>query len=180
MKNDTNNNQSTNTPLSVGEGQGERLIYEALQAVKDPEIPVISVVDMGIITGVEVDEKNNSAVVKMTPTFVGCPAINFMRDNVKKTVEQLGFDKVEVMVDFEKRWSSNLITETGRKQLEQFRLSPPPKHDGDVTSDLLEHAKCPHCGSTNTTMNSPFGPTLCRALHFCFDCKQGFEQFKPV
>jgi len=135
---------------------------------------------MGIITGVEVDEANDSAIVKMTPTFVGCPAINYMQQQIKKIVEELGFNNVDVIVDFEKRWSSNLITETGRKQLEAFRLSPPPKHNGDVTNELLEHAKCPNCGSTNTTMNSPFGPTLCRALHFCFDCKQGFEQFKPV
>jgi ring-1,2-phenylacetyl-CoA epoxidase subunit PaaD len=158
----------------------QQKVYGALKSVKDPEIPVISVVDMGIITGVEVDEKNNSVIVKMTPTFVGCPAIKHMQHEVQKTVEQLGFDKVEVIVDFEKRWSSNLITEVGRKQLEDFRLSPPPKHDGNITNELLAHAKCPHCGSINTTMNSPFGATLCRALHFCFDCKQGFEQFKPL
>jgi ring-1,2-phenylacetyl-CoA epoxidase subunit PaaD len=116
----------------------------------------------------------------MTPTFVGCPAINYMQQQVKQTVESLGYDKVEVIVDFDKRWNSNLITERGRKQLEAFRLSPPPLHHGEITNELLEKAKCPNCGSTNTSLSAPFGPTLCRALHYCFDCKQGFEQFKPV
>jgi ring-1,2-phenylacetyl-CoA epoxidase subunit PaaD len=158
----------------------EQIILDALYDVKDPEIPVISVVDMGIITDVKVDEDANAAQVKMTPTFVGCPAINYMQQQIKKTVEELGYDKVEVIVDFDKRWSSNLISEKGRKQLEEFRLSPPPKHEGNITNELLEKAKCPNCGSTHTTLNSPFGPTLCRALHFCIDCKQGFEQFKPL
>lgn len=176
MTDSTNNNQSSNSPLSVGEG----LIYDALQAVKDPEIPVISVVDMGIITGVEVDEEQHIATIKMTPTFVGCPAIKHMQNDVQKTVEAMGYKKVVVIVDFEKRWSSNLISERGRKQLEDFRLSPPPIFEGEVTNELLEKAKCPHCKSTNTSLNSPFGATLCRAIHFCYDCKQGFEQFKPL
>lgn len=158
----------------------EQLVLEALQEVKDPEIPFISVVDMGIITGVIVEEHSNSVVVKMTPTFVGCPAIKHMQQQIKKTVENLGFNQVEVIVDFEKQWNSNLITDRGRKQLEQFRLSPPPRHDGEVTVQLLEKAKCPHCGSTNTVLDAPFGATLCRALHFCHDCKQAFEQFKPL
>lgn len=155
-------------------------ILEALHEVKDPEIPVISVVDLGVITAVNVDALSQKVVVQMTPTFVGCPAIKYMQQQIKERVESLGFQEVEVTVDFTKRWSSNLVSERGRQQLESFRLSPPPLHEGEVTLDLLKQAACPHCGSKNTTLNSPFGPTLCRALHFCLDCKQGFEQFKPL
>ena len=154
-------------------------IYVALQAVKDPEIPVISVVDMGIITGVAIPEPNH-AVVTMTPTFVGCPAINYMQLQVRKVVVALGFTKVEVNIDFSTPWSSNRITETGLQQLKDFKLSPPRKHNGDISVADLSLAECPHCGSTNTSLNTPFGPTLCRALHFCYDCNQAFEQFKPV
>ena len=156
----------------------EQEILEALQEVKDPEIPVISIVDLGMITGVEVNDSH--AKVTMTPTFVGCPAIQFMRNKVKLAVEQLGYKDVEVIVDHSTTWTSNRISERGLQQLQEFRLSPPPRIDGDVTAEDLSYAKCPHCGSVNTTLRSPFGPTLCRALHFCYDCKQAFEQFKPV
>lgn len=155
-------------------------VLEALQAVKDPEIPVISIVDMGIITEVTVNENEEEVVVKMTPTFVGCPAINFMQQQAKVVLENLGFKKVSVVVDFEKKWNSNLVTERGRKQLQEFRLSPPLKHNGEELQQLLENVECPNCGSTHTALKSPFGSTLCRALHFCLECKQGFEQFKPL
>jgi ring-1,2-phenylacetyl-CoA epoxidase subunit PaaD len=154
-------------------------IWQALQEVKDPEIPVISVVDMGIITAVDIPEPTH-AIVTMTPTFVGCPAINYMQAQVRKAVQALGFEKVEVNIDFSTPWSSNRITETGLQQLRDFKLSPPRKHNGEVSMEDLTMAECPHCGSTNTSLNTPFGPTLCRALHFCYDCKQAFEQFKPL
>lgn len=164
--------------MSIETKSKEEQIWEVLQEVKDPEIPVISVVDMGIITKVVV--KENEARITMTPTFVGCPAIDFMKNDIKKTVEAAGFENVEVKVDFETRWSTNLITEKGKEQLKNFGLSPPPKVKGDMDAKDLEKAKCPKCGSTNTSLNNPFGPTLCRAIHQCYDCGEAFEQFKPV
>ena len=156
----------------------EREIWDALQNVKDPEIPVISVVDMGIITGVYLDE--DVVRITMTPTFVGCPAIDYMKNDIQQTVESLGYERVEVDVDFETKWSSNLITEEGKAQLKDFGLAPPPRIQGNVEIKNLENVKCPKCGSTNTTLNNPFGPTLCRSVHKCNDCGEGFEQFKPV
>lgn len=153
-------------------------VWEALQSVKDPEIPVISVVDLGIITAVEVE--NSTAKVTMTPTFVGCPAIDFMKNNVQKTVERLGFDTVEVTVDYSTPWNSDMVTERGLKQLEEFGLSAPRRHCGMLKAEDLEHAKCPNCGSMDTELKSPFGPTLCRAIFYCNNCGEGFEQFKPV
>jgi len=154
----------------------KQTILDALREVKDPEIPVISVVDMGIITDVKVD--GDSACVTMTPTFVGCPAIDFMREQIKNKVEELGFQKVEVLVDREHKWSTNDISERGKQLLEEFRLAPPPWIEGDVGLEDLQ-AACPHCGSKNTSLNSPFGSTLCRAIYYCNDCNLSFEQFKP-
>ena len=151
-------------------------ILNTLHEVKDPEIPVISVVDLGIITDVQV--KENVARVTMAPTFVGCPAVDYMRNQIQKKVEELGFEKVEVLVDREYKWSTNDISEKGKQLLKGFRLAPPPQFENELSLEILQ-ASCPHCGSKNTTLNSPFGSTLCRALYLCNDCKLTFEQFKP-
>ena len=127
----------------------EAQILAALQEVKDPEIPVISVVDLGIITKIEVGE-GNSAKVTMTPTFVGCPAIKHMQNEVQLAVEALGFETVEVVVDYTIPWNSNMVSERGLQQLKDFRLSPPKRHCGIVTMEDLEHAQCPNCFGTNT------------------------------
>jgi len=157
----------------------EQAIWEALEEVKDPEIPVISVVDLGIITKVELTN-DESATVFMTPTFVGCPAIHMMQNDIKKRVEQLGITNVTVLIDRSVAWTSDRITEKGREALKNFKLVPPVKHKGDITLEMLAEANCPFCGSSNTSLKNPFGPTLCRAIHYCYDCKQAFEQFKPV
>lgn len=155
-------------------------ILEALQAVRDPEIPTISVVDMGIITGVEIASEDQ-VTVRMTPTFVGCPAIEVMRNDVEHAVRGLGVDVVEVVVNFDIPWSTNRLTEKGRAALLQHGLAPPEHYD-DLTLELevLNNVACPYCGSRKTTLKSPFGPTLCRSLHYCNSCLQAFEGFKPV
>ena len=160
--------------------KSEDIIWEALHDVKDPEIPVISVVDMGIIVGVEVDREQDYAKVIMTPTFSGCPAIKLLENQIQQRVEELGFSKVDVETNFDVAWNSNMITEQGRKALKDFKLAPPPKHDGDPDPDMIKLAECPNCGSENTTLKSPFGPTLCRSIHYCYDCLEAFEQFKPI
>ncbi len=157
----------------------EQDILAALEDVKDPEIPVLSVVDLGIITGVEI-KSENEVTVSMTPTFVGCPAIGMMQKDIRKRVEQMGFAKVDVVIDRSVAWNSNMITDKGREALKNFKLAPPPKHDGNISLEMLALAKCPNCGSSNTSLRNPFGPTLCRSIHFCYDCKNAFEQMKPV
>lgn len=154
-------------------------IYMVLEEVKDPEIPVLSVVDMGIITQV-FSENNQHATVHMTPTFVGCPAIGVMKRDIEKAVLNAGFETVEVIVDFKTRWTSDRMSDNAKQKLEKFGIAPPAKIDGNISEEALNKVRCPHCGSVNTTLNSPFGSTLCRAIRYCFDCKQGFEQFKPI
>ena len=157
----------------------EKEIWSALEVVKDPEIPTLSMVDMGIITKVEVRGASN-VYVEMTPTFTGCPAIKMMENMVAERLKEIGIETVEVKTTFDKPWNSNKLTERGLMCLKKHGLAPPPKHEGEITMELLEHSVCPHCGSKNTDMKTPFGPTLCRSMHYCNDCLQAFEQFKPV
>jgi ring-1,2-phenylacetyl-CoA epoxidase subunit PaaD len=155
-------------------------VWLALENVKDPEIPVITVVDMGMITGVQLANEGTLCTVTMTPTFVGCPAIEVIKKDIAAQVKLLGFDSVQVNVDFETQWTSDRMKPEAKIKLEKFGLAPPPVIDGELTLEQLNNVRCPHCGSTDTTLRSAFGSTLCRAIRFCFTCKQGFEQFKPV
>lgn len=155
-------------------------ILEALIELMDPEIPTISLVDLGIITGIEINEINDVSVT-LTPTFSGCPALQVMEDLVRAKVQTLkGVGKVKVETSFDIQWNSDMITDHGRQMLLKHGLAPPPKHHGYIELDILSDVACPQCGSRNTDIRSPFGPTLCRSLHYCKNCLQGFEQFKPV
>lgn len=156
----------------------EEKILEWLDEVKDPEIPVLSLVDLGVITKVDINE--HRVRVEMTPTFVGCPAMDYMKQDVIDVLNSYGIDNVDVNVNFDSPWNSNKISEKGRKALKDFGLSPPPKHNLIVDIDILEHAECPNCGSTNSIMKTPFGPTACRSIHHCNNCSETFEQFKPL
>lgn len=153
-------------------------ILEWLEEVKDPEIPVLSLVDLGVITNIDIND--HRVRVTITPTFVGCPAIDYMKQDISDVLNSYGVDNVDVEVSFETSWNSNMISEKGRKALKDFGLAPPPKHNLIIDIDILENIECPNCGSTNTVLNTPFGPTACRSIHHCHDCKETFEQFKPI
>lgn len=153
-------------------------ILEILKQVKDPEIPVLSVVDMGIVSTIQIE--NDNVQVSMTPTFVGCPAIDVMKKDIRDALINAGIDNPTVLVDLETPWNSDKMTAEAKQKLEKFGIAPPTSADGELSLEMLDRVRCPHCHSTDTTLNSPFGSTLCRAIRFCFSCKQGFEQFKPV
>jgi ring-1,2-phenylacetyl-CoA epoxidase subunit PaaD len=158
----------------------EQAIMKTLEEVMDPEIPMLSLVDLGIISQIEIKD-DAFITIYMTPTFSGCPAIHVMQKNIKDKVTELFPDHVtEVKVDFTRQWTSNMITDKGREALKNFELTPPKKYTGELDIATMSEAACPHCGSANTTMKSMFGPTLCRSIHFCFDCRQSFQQFKPI
>jgi ring-1,2-phenylacetyl-CoA epoxidase subunit PaaD len=153
-------------------------VYKVLQKVMDPEIPVLSIVDLGMITDVKVDDA--LVTVKMIPTFTACPAIRHIKESIVSTLNANGIENVLVVVDDSISWNSNRLTDNARVVLENFGLGLPAKNCNDITPEMLEEAACPFCKSSNTTMNSMFGSTLCRSIHYCFDCKQKFERFKPV
>ncbi|HMG92016.1 MAG TPA: 1,2-phenylacetyl-CoA epoxidase subunit PaaD [Chryseolinea sp.] len=153
-------------------------VYRWLEEVKDPEIPVLSLVDLGVITSVVVDGEKID--VEMTPTFVGCPALDIMKEDIVRVLGEHNARNVNVKVSFRDPWSSSKLSEKGRAALKQFGLAPPPTSQIISDIDVLEHAACPQCNSTNTEIRNLFGPTLCRSIHYCFDCKEAFEQFKPL
>ena len=153
-------------------------IYSWLREVKDPEIPVLSLVDLGVIT--EVMVQDGRVKITMTPTFVGCPALEFMKNEVMDVLKKNEVEHVEVEVNFKKPWTSDLISEEGKKALKKFGLAPPPSRQVFADLEILEHAPCPRCNGSNTELKNPFGPTLCRSIHYCHDCQEAFEQFKPV
>lgn len=153
-------------------------ILAALQAVKDPEIPMVSIVEMGLIA--EVQTTPDSVRVKLTPTFAGCPAVEVMRSESEKCLRALGIGDVSVQITFDPPWDSNRISAEGRRKLKEFGLAPPRPHSGQVDLLQLELVNCPYCDSADTKLESAFGPTLCRAIHYCYGCQQSFEQFKPL
>ncbi|MEM7552368.1 MAG: 1,2-phenylacetyl-CoA epoxidase subunit PaaD [Bacteroidota bacterium] len=150
-----------------------------LEEVMDPEIPVLSLIDLGVITKVDVSPDNH-VTVEMTPTFAGCPAMDYMKEEVEQTLEKYGITSYSVNMSFDRPWDSNKISEKGKAALKKFGLAPPPKYDGVIELDILEQVDCPYCDSNDTELKTPFGPTLCRSMHYCNNCKQAFEQFKPV
>jgi ring-1,2-phenylacetyl-CoA epoxidase subunit PaaD len=160
-------------------------VRAALATIPDPEIPAISVVDLGVIGAVDVDD--DRVRVELLPTFVGCPAIGVMQQQISERIGALGVaPTVEVVVTLDPPWTSDRISDEGRERLRRSGFAPPaPMPPGPLLGQLdelavLPIAECPYCGSRNTTMDNPFGPTLCRAIYHCGDCRQPFEQFKRV
>ncbi|MEO6694350.1 MAG: 1,2-phenylacetyl-CoA epoxidase subunit PaaD [Ignavibacteria bacterium] len=157
----------------------EKEIWNVLQEVMDPEIPKVSVVEMGIITGVNINE-NNFVNIKMTPTFAGCPALDYMKKDIKVKISLLPVSGVNVEVNFDVQWNSNMITDRGRELLKESNFALPNRHNGFVEIEMLTKVECPFCNSNNTILQSTFGPTQCRAIHYCNNCLQSFEQIKPI
>ncbi len=157
----------------------ESAVWAALHDVHDPEIPAISVVDLGVVRRVDVAE--GRLRVELLPTFIGCPAVDVMREAVAQRLAEFAED-VSVEISFAEPWTSERITPEGREALRQSGFAPPPAGvpDEGRTLPVLPLAECPYCGSRNTTLENAFGPTLCRAIYHCAACSQPFEQFKMV
>ncbi len=160
----------------------EEAVWQALDEVKDPEIPVVSVVEMGIVREVTVstDTAGQSVHVKMTPTFSGCPALDVMRDEMEARLQQLGAADVKVETVLYPPWTTEWISPEARQKLKNFGLAPPPRHDGNLMITFYEEVACPYCDATNTIVRNTFGSTLCRAIYYCNNCQQPFEQFKAL
>jgi ring-1,2-phenylacetyl-CoA epoxidase subunit PaaD len=162
----------------------EKTIWAALAEVPDPEIPAISVVDLGVIGAVELAEDRSSLRVALMPTFIGCPATEVMRQAIGEKLAALEVaDRVEVILSFDEPWTSDRITPEGREQLRSSGFAPPPHlRELGTLGELptLTLVACPYCGSRETTLENPFGPTLCRAIYHCAGCHQPFEAFKPI
>jgi len=167
------------------------VVLAALEEVTDPEIPAISVLELGVIGDVAFEpdaDGGERLIVELLPTFIGCPAIEVMRERVGERLRSLHLaEEVQVEVSFAVPWTSDRITQAGREKLGasgfappvQLSLTAPSVDPGDLLT-MLEVAVCPYCGSRRTTLDNPFGPTLCRAIYHCDACHQPFEGFKAV
>ena len=155
-------------------------VWAALAEIPDPEIPAISVVDLGVVRDVQVED--GRVRVAFTPTFLGCPALEAMRDAMAARIEALGAEpEIEVVLD--DSWSTDRITPEGREKLRRAGFAPPaPRAAGQPQLVQLESRifRCPYCGSTETALENIFGPTPCRSLRYCRSCRQPFEQFKTI
>ena len=149
-----------------------------LKDVVDPEIPTITLIDLGVIQDVII--KKDHVRVVMTPTFSGCPATEYMQTDVIETLKKHGIENCETEISFKNPWNSNMITEKGIEALKRHGLAPPKQYIHPDEIMIIVKAECPNCKSLDTTLKNSFGPTLCRAMHMCNNCKQMFEQFKAV
>jgi len=158
----------------------EQRVWDTLSNVPDPELPVISVVDMGIVQHIRVDAVRSYIHVDITPTFAGCPAISQIRAEIRNRLLQLA-STVEVDVTVQP-WTSDLLKEEAREKLRRVGIAPPPIIGRGRAVPMLmnQPLTCPHCGSQQTTLENTFGPTPCRAIAYCAQCHQPFEQFKPL
>ena len=159
----------------------EAQVWEALAEIPDPEIPVISLVDLGVIRAVAVE--NGSVRIEFTPTFLGCPALEVMRDAMAESVRALGAEP-DVRVILDDSWSTDKITPAGREKLRASGFAPPAPRSAGTATTLVElnsmAFRCPYCGSKETALENLFGPTPCRSVRYCNACRQPFEQFKTI
>lgn len=161
---------------------GEARVFEILQEVLDPEVPAISVVDLGIVRGADVD--GTKVTVRVTPTYSGCPATQVIEREIGEALKRHGFTEVTVKTVFSPPWTSDWIREEAREKLRAYGIAPPGKAGGAL--DLVQlggptkAVPCPYCGSSNTSRESEFGSTACKSIHVCHACRQPFEHFKAI
>jgi ring-1,2-phenylacetyl-CoA epoxidase subunit PaaD len=153
-------------------------IWSALAEVPDPEMPFVNLVELGIVRDVE--WAGDILRVTITPTFAACPAYEVMGANIEDRLHKLGIGNVQVLIRHHPTWTSEWITDAARAKLKAAGLAPPPHHQGNLIQVLLDPVTCPRCGSTNTLLRNSFGTTPCRMIYTCNDCKEPFEQFKPL
>ncbi|MEO5983508.1 MAG: 1,2-phenylacetyl-CoA epoxidase subunit PaaD [Pedococcus sp.] len=175
---------STAEAVTREESTRERALAVA-RTVTDPEMPMLTLEDLGVLRAVEVDDTGR-VVVAITPTYTGCPAMAAMRDDLVRSLAQAGMPDARVRVSLSPAWSSDWITERGRRALADHGLSAPGRvsaRSGPVALSLMpirREIDCPRCGSGQTELTSEFGPTACKALYRCTSCLEPFEHVKEI
>jgi|SRR5699024_568225 len=158
-------------------------IRKLLSEVMDPEIPVLSIVDLGILREVSIEQQK--VIVRITPTYSGCPAMHAIEDEIAKKLRLNGIRDFNIKTDFSETWTTDWIPDEARQKLKEYGIAPPGKteNDDDFLKNLTGKPKviaCPYCDSTNTERESEFGSTACKAQYYCHDCHEPFEHFKCI
>jgi ring-1,2-phenylacetyl-CoA epoxidase subunit PaaD len=156
-------------------------VYAILDEVKDPEVPVLSVVELGIVRDVEVAE--DRVAVTVTPTYSGCPAMRAIEQDIEAALHAHGVTHVDVRTTFSPAWTTDWISADAREKLRAYGIAPPgaADHDAPIAIGRRRAAvRCPFCGSADTELRSEFGSTACKAIHVCAQCRQPFEEFKAL
>lgn len=158
----------------------EKAVWKILEGIPDPEIPVISVVELGVVRSVQ-QEGENQLVIEITPTYSGCPALKAMEESIRQELNDAGYS-VRIKLVYKPAWTTDWMSDQTRQKLREYGIAP-PAHGASEWTNPLKPARtlspaCPYCNSNHTRMTSAFGSTACKALHFCDSCCQPFEHFK--
>jgi ring-1,2-phenylacetyl-CoA epoxidase subunit PaaD len=158
-------------------------LFAILETVKDPEVPVLSVVELGVARDARID--GDEVVVTITPTYSGCPAMQTIEDDIRAAFRREGLESVRVETVFNPPWTTDWIGPAARGKLEAYGIAPPgpaPRGDDDLVPLLRrsDSVRCPYCGAARTELRSEFGSTACKSIRFCASCQQPFEQFKAI
>ncbi len=154
-------------------------IHKILEEVTDPEIPVITIAELGILKEVNIDE-NDKITVSITPTYAGCPAMDMITVNIKAVLQVYGYNNIEVISLLDPAWTTDWISEAGKQKLLEYGIAPPAEKSLDLSfiTGKSPEVQCPRCLSVNTQLISRFGSTACKALYKCIDCLEPFDYFK--
>jgi len=155
-------------------------IRNLLKQVKDPEVPVLDIEELGVLRNVHYE--NDKLIIEITPTYNGCPALNTIREDIQNTMKNAGFTDFRISVVLSPAWTTDWLTREAKQKLQQYGIAPPSHSSSEVnhfsSAGKLQPVTCPYCHSKNTLLKSAFGSTACKALHFCNECRQPFEEFK--
>lgn len=158
-------------------------VFELLTGIQDPELPVVDIVELGIVRDVSID--GETVRVDVTPTYSGCPALRMIEDEIVATLRAHGFGDVKVRNIFSPAWTTDWLSAETKQKLKEYGIAPPATAATSDVAELItirrsrETIACPYCGSRNTEQKSEFGSTACKAIHFCNSCDQPFDYFKP-
>lgn len=156
----------------------KEFIVQLLSEIPDPEIPVISIVDLGIVRNVELE--NQKVRVNITPTYSGCPAMMAIQNDIVSRLKQEGIDDIEVRLVVDEVWTTDWINDAAKERLREYGIAPPEKTSTNksLLTGKPKIVNCPRCGSPRTSLISQFGSTACKALYRCDDCREPFDYFK--
>ena len=160
------------------ESKEKQKIWLILDEVKDPEVPVLSIIDLGIVRSLHMEDDQVSIVI--TPTYSGCPAMDVIQMDIRLKLLEKGYRNISIQQSLSPAWTTDWMTEHGKQKLKEFGIAPPNPKQQFCTSDMFqqEAVQCPRCNSFNTEAISQFGSTACKALYRCHDCKEAFDYFK--